>query len=123
LRIIEPESPSWRPTVRTISGLTGAGLPELWNEIERHRTVLSASGELAAKRSRQQVAWMWSMLDARLLSGFRDSPNVRALLPELEKAVAAGAVGPSVAVAQLLAAFGNSPHRQDPRRYSRQESL
>ena len=107
LRIIEPESPSWRPTVWTISGLTGAGLPELWAEIERHRAILGASGELAAKRRRQQVAWMWSMLDARLLSAFRDHPKIRALLPELKEAVAGGTVNPTAAVEQLLDVFNN----------------
>ena len=77
LRIIEPESPSWHPTVQTISGLTGVGLPELWAEMERHRMVLESTGELAERRRRQQVAWLWSMLDARLMQSSRRTTGPR----------------------------------------------
>ena len=107
LRIIEPESPSWRPSVWAVSALTGAGLPELWQEIERHRAILEATGELAGKRRRQQVAWMWSMLDARLLGALRSHPAVRGILPDLELRVAAGSLNATVAVDQVLAAFGH----------------
>ena len=106
LRIIEPESPVWRPSVWTVSALTGAGLAELWQEIERHRSSLAAAGELAAKRRRQQVAWMWSMLEGRLMDALRGHPSVRALLPGLEQAVAAGTVTATLATEQVLAAFG-----------------
>ena len=115
LRIIQPESPTWHPTVCTISGLTGAGLPELWAEMERHHTLLTATGELAAKRSRQQVAWMWSMLDARLLDTLRSNPRVRAILPDLERAVQANELPASLAVEQIMTAFGQAypaPTRQ-----------
>ena len=105
LRIIEPESPAWRPTVSMVSALTGDGLPELWQEIERHRAALEAAGELAEKRRRQQVAWMWSMLDASLLAAFRNHPEVRTLLPPLERAVAAGETTAVAAASRLLAVF------------------
>ena len=106
LRIIEPENPAWQPSVWTMSALTGAGLPELWQEIERHRAALAAAGELAAKRRRQQVAWMWSMIEARLMAALRAHPAVRAQLPELEQAVAAGTVTATLAMERVLAAFG-----------------
>ena len=106
LRIIEPESPSWHPTVQTISGLTGVGLPELWAEMERHRMVLESTGELAERRRRQQVAWLWSMLDARLLATLRTNPRVRAVLPGLERAVRMGELPATVAVEQIMTAFG-----------------
>ncbi len=105
LRIIEPESAAWRPTVQTVSALTGAGLAELWLEIQRHRTALEGAGEFAAKRRRQQVAWMWSMLEVRLMSALRAHPAVRALLPDLEQAVASGAVTATLAVERILSAF------------------
>ena len=108
LRIIEPESPTWRPPVCAVSALTGTGLAELWQQIERHRAALGATGELAAKRQRQQVAWMWSILDARLSATLRRHPVVRALLPELERAVAEAHLTPTLAVDRILAAFDRS---------------
>jgi LAO/AO transport system kinase len=106
LRIIEPESLGWRPPVLAVSALTGAGLPELWAAVDRHRERLEVSGELAAKRRRQQVAWMWSMLEDRLLRALKEQPRVQALLPELERAVADGRLTPALAVEQILDAFG-----------------
>ena len=106
LRIIEPEGTPWRPSVSAVSGLTGAGLAELWAEIERHREVLDSTGELAAKRRRQQVAWMWSMLEAHLLAALRAHAAVRALLPGLERDVSDGRLTPPLAVERILAAFG-----------------
>lgn len=106
LRILEPESPSWRPPVLRISALTGEGLEQLRREIARHRERLTATGELAAKRRRQQVQWLWSMLDDRLLQAFRSHPGVKGLLPELERAVAEGRLTPTLAAERALAAFG-----------------
>ncbi|HEX6015214.1 MAG TPA: methylmalonyl Co-A mutase-associated GTPase MeaB [Geminicoccaceae bacterium] len=106
LRIIESESPSWRPPVLAVSALTGAGLAGLWAEVGRHRERLEASGELAAKRRGQQVAWMWSMLEDRLLRALREQPRLRALLPELERAVAEGRLTPALAAERVLETFG-----------------
>lgn len=106
LRIIERESASWRPPVLMVSALTGDGLEELWRQIGRHRERLTASGELAAKRRRQQVQWMWTMLDDRLMQALKLHPGVQTLLPELEQAVAEGRLTPTLAVERVLAAFG-----------------
>lgn len=111
LHILEPASPSWQPIVLTMSALAGEGLPEVWAELRRHRARLSEAGELSAKRRAQQVRWMWSMLEDRLLASFRAHPAVRALLPSLEPAVAEGRTTPSLAVAELLQAFGQQPRR------------
>ena len=61
---------------------------------------------MAAKRRRQQVAWLWSMLDARLLATLRTNPRVRAVLPGLERAVRMGELPATVAVEQIMTAFG-----------------
>jgi LAO/AO transport system kinase len=106
LRIIEPESPSWRPPVVMVSAFTGQGLAELWQEIGRHRLKLTDTGELQAKRRRQQVQWMWSMLEARLFAALRRHPEVRRLLPAMEEAVAAGQLTPTLAVERILGTFG-----------------
>ena len=90
----------------TISALEGLGLDELWATIRRHRQALEAAGELAAKRRAQQVRWMWSTVEQRLLGAFRASPEVRALLAELGPAVADGRVPAGAAADRLLTAFG-----------------
>ena len=105
LHLTAPASPLWSPPVLTCAGLTGAGVNELWEKVEEHRSILSEAGELEGRREQQNVRWMWSMLDDRLNDGLRSHPSVRTLLPELESEVRAGTTTPVSAVDQLLEAF------------------
>jgi LAO/AO transport system kinase len=103
LRILAPASPDWTPPVMLVSGLGNQGLVEMWGEIERHRAVLSASGELVRKRARQQIKWMWALLEERLMLQVLDNDAVRAELAEIEREVGQGALAPEAAVKQILA--------------------
>jgi len=97
--------PSWRPRVTTVSALEGAGLDDLWAAVRDHRERLEASGELAAKRRRQLVRWMWSQVHDRLLTELKGHPAVAADLAEVERAVEAGRLTPGLAADRLLEAF------------------
>ena len=77
LHLTAPASPLWSPPVLTCAGLTGAGVNELWEKVEEHRSILSEAGELEGRREQQNVRWMWSMLDDRLNDGLRSHPSVR----------------------------------------------
>ena len=102
LHILTPASRNWSPPVVTCAGLTGAGLDELWQQIAEHRCIFTATGELAAKRHRQQVRWMWAMLEDRLLSDLRSHPAVRSALPQIEAKVAGETLTPASAAEQVL---------------------
>ena len=104
LRILTPASPNWTPPVVLVSGLANQGLSEMWAEIERHRAVFSASGELARKRARQQVKRMWALIEERLMRQVTDNDAVKARLPQIEREVADGALTPEAAMEQILAA-------------------
>ncbi|MFT3698849.1 MAG: methylmalonyl Co-A mutase-associated GTPase MeaB [Kofleriaceae bacterium] len=106
LRYLPKRRESWPPRALGISGLTGAGLDELWAAIEEHHARLSSNGELAAMRSDQQRIWMWSLIRERLEGAFRSSPAIAAMLPALEAKVAAGEVTSTAAADELLALFG-----------------
>ena len=105
IHLMTPASPNWTPPVLTCSALTNDGLPEIWAQIEAHRERLAATGERAARRQRQQIGWMWSLIGDRLLDQFRDSPKVAARLVQVEASVLAGELPPAVAADQLLATF------------------
>ncbi len=106
LHIMKPVSPNWNPPVAVCSAMTGDGLEDVWSQIRQHREIMDQSGELAEKRRRQQVRWMWSMLEDRLFRALTDHPDVRAALPATEDGVAQGSLAPTKAVGQLLEAFG-----------------
>jgi LAO/AO transport system kinase len=98
--------PHWSPPVVTYSALTREGIPELWAKVLEHRTRMGAAGELAVRRSEQQVKWMWTMLEERIATRLRSDPALRARLPRLEAAVAEGAMSASMAVEELAAVLG-----------------
>ena len=105
LRIVTPADAIWRPPVLTVSARTGDGLDALWEAILGHRKTLEAQGLFAEKRRAQQVKWMWALVEAGLLERFRSDPRVAALLPVVEREVAAGARSPAAAADVLLEAF------------------
>jgi len=105
IHLMTPASPNWTPPVMTRSALTNEGLPKIWDTIVEHRERLTATGERAARRQRQQIGWMWSLIGDGLLDEFRESATMATMLPDIEAAVLAGELPPAVAADRLLAAF------------------
>lgn len=101
LHILNPRSAHWSPPVVTYSALTGDGIPELWEHVERRQKRLAQTGGIAERRREQQVKWMWSMLEERVSARVRSDPQLKARLPALEKAVAKGELSPSLAVEEI----------------------
>jgi LAO/AO transport system kinase len=106
LHILTPRSATWSPPIAVYSALTGDGIAKLWETVLAHHDRMTGSGELEARRREQQVKWMHSMLQDRLLARLKSDPVLRAKLPRLEAAVAEGRMTPAVAVDQLAAALG-----------------
>ena len=85
----------------TYSALTGTGISELWQNVLDHRSAMNASGEFAARRREQQVKWMWSMLEQRMLARLRADASVRGKVKKLEVEVAEGRTSPALAAEQI----------------------
>lgn len=111
LSIMTPRDALWRPPVLTCSGLAGEGLEELWQNIVQHRETLEARGAFQARRDRQRLEWMWSMVKDRLLAKLDSSEALAGLRGPTEAAVEQGRLSPSEAADRLLAAFetGSAP--------------
>jgi len=109
LRLTRPASPVWNPPVLTCSAIVNEGLVEIWEQIQIHRARMEASGELAAKRSGQQLRWMWSMVEERLLAGLHADPGVRAAIGAVEPEVREGRLPAPLAAERILAAYRPAP--------------
>ncbi|MDE2602783.1 MAG: methylmalonyl Co-A mutase-associated GTPase MeaB [Bradyrhizobium sp.] len=101
LRILGPRSEHWHPPVVTFSALTGAGVEKLWQKILDHRDAMTASGDFTSRRQQQQVKWMWSMLEQRLMARLRADPAIRNRVKKTEVEVADGRITPAVAAEQI----------------------
>jgi LAO/AO transport system kinase len=73
----------------------------LWQKVLDHRTAMNASGEFAARRREQQVKWMWSMLEQRMMARLRADPAIRARVKKIEAEVADGRTTPALAAEQI----------------------
>src|ERR1700744_2678343 len=102
LHILSPRSEHWHPPVETYSALTGDGIAKLWQKILDHRTAMNASGDFAGRRREQQVKWMWSMLEQRMLARLRADASTRAKVKKIESEVADGRLTPAVAAEQMM---------------------
>src|SRR5438105_11171525 len=101
LHILTPRSQHSHPPVVTYSALTGTGISELWQKVLDHRTAMNASSEFAARRREQQVKWMWSMLEGRMMARLRADAAIRAKVKKTEAEVADGRMTPSVAAEHI----------------------
>ncbi|MBW4716166.1 methylmalonyl Co-A mutase-associated GTPase MeaB [Saccharothrix obliqua] len=105
LRLLRVPDAVWHPPVLTCSGLTGAGLDDVWRQVRRHREALLPGGGVAERRRRQQVEWTWAMVRDRLLGELHADPAVRAVAPEVERLVRDGELTATLAAERILEAF------------------
>jgi LAO/AO transport system kinase len=106
LAILTPVSPNWSPPVLTISAGENRGLDALWEKIVEHKERMTASGEFAARRGAQAVAWMHDLLQERLLAALQADASIARRMAELEGEVRAGARTPALAVGELVDMMG-----------------
>jgi len=106
LHILAPRSPTWTPPVITVSGLANEGLDHLWEQVRVYRDRMQASGEWQERRSRQQVAWMWDMLQQRMMEALRSNARTADRLKSLETEVREGRTAVSLAVDELAGLMG-----------------
>jgi LAO/AO transport system kinase len=102
LHMLRPASPNWSPPVIGVSALKKQGIAEFWAEIERYREITTHYGEFEAKRKKQAVDWMWSLIETGLHNLFKSHPQVQVALPQLTQQVATGQTTPNTAAIRLL---------------------
>ena len=105
LHILASPSSLWHTPVVTISGLTGAGLDTVWGKIEDHKARHQAKGLVAEKRRKQDVKWMWAMVNDRMIEKLRHDPGLKTRTPVLEAAVASGAMTATAAADEIAKAL------------------
>jgi len=93
------------PRVLAMSALKNDGFDTFWSAVEAFHAQRHASGEFAARRKQQALAWMWDIIQARLQAEFRHHAAVRSALPQTIQDVTAARIAPSVAARTLLNLF------------------
>jgi LAO/AO transport system kinase len=102
LNLLTPSSKIWSPPVLTCSAVTLDGIDKIWQTILDHRKKLESSGELADKRRKQALDWLWALVEEGLRERFYRNPDVKKILAEIVAAVEKGETAPTAAAQQLL---------------------
>ncbi len=105
LHLLGAGTPDWQVPVATCSALTGKGIGEAWQLVEKFHAVREPTGAIAARRAAQAREWMWSEIREGLIATLKSNRAVATRLPELEVEVAAGRITPTAAARRLLEAF------------------
>jgi LAO/AO transport system kinase len=58
------------------------------------------------QRREQQVKWMWALVEERLHGRLAADPRLKVRVPELEAAVAGGALSPTLAADEIVETLG-----------------
>jgi GTPase len=101
LRLMRPASGSWVPLARTCSALTGAGIPELWSEIERFARDVGPAA-IARRRAEQAVRHLSAEIEDELKARLA-AAGLAERLAQFERDVANGRLTPRAAARALVA--------------------
>ena len=104
LHFVNRGTKGWVAPVLTCSGLTGAGVPEVWQKVLEHRAWLGDEG-LARKRAEQQLDFTWALVRDELEHRLRRSPGVAAVRDEVRAEVLAGDLQATAAADRIIAAY------------------
>lgn len=108
LHYLQSATPDWKTEVALCSGLTGEGVPEVWNLIERFYDKFELSGVIAKRRQQQSLEWLSSLVRDELLRRFYHDPKVKTQLAGLQQAILRGEMTAVSAAKQLLARYGGA---------------
>ena len=102
LHFLAPSSPNWTPPVLTCSALGMIDIDVIWENVLKHHTIFTNTGELKANRKKQAVDWMWSLVKEGLNDRFYQNPEVKKILPETIREVEDGTIASTIAASRLL---------------------
>jgi len=94
----------------TCSSLEGRGIPQIWTRIADHIAERERTGELAKRRSDQNTAWMWSLLEQQVRQMLREKAALDRVARNAAAQVRAGLLLPVVGAERILdALFAGTP--------------
>lgn len=105
LHFLKPTKENWTTEAYCCSALTGEGIDEIWQVIQRFKAQREASGAFQRKRQEQTLSWMHDMILEQVRSLFLNHPRIVQEMPKLERKVLQAEIPVAKAVETLLAIF------------------
>jgi len=109
LHYLQPATSEWPTEVVLCAGLTGEGIPEIWERVEKFYAALTPKGIIARRRQEQSLAWLNDLILDELKRRFYRDARVKARLPGVQQALLRGEITAVRAAETLLAAPQENP--------------
>jgi LAO/AO transport system kinase len=106
--ITNPSSPKGSPVVVTCSALQGDGVDAVWKAVEQLYQQHKKEGTLTAIRGKQNLRWMWSLVEQQIQHVISKNTKIREIRNDLECDVVNGVIPPKAAARQIIEAIGLS---------------
>ncbi|QJW48295.1 methylmalonyl Co-A mutase-associated GTPase MeaB [bacterium BFN5] len=105
LHYLRPATEGWTTHAYTCSAMTGEGIRDIWDVVEQFKNKTQESGLFTARRRKQTLSWVYSMLEEHLRSMFFQNAAVEACKNTIEHQVVEGEISATMAVQELIRAF------------------
>lgn len=105
LHFLSSATPDWQPFCRTCSALTGDGVEEAWDLLEKYRQTLTANGYWHKRRAQQNVEWFKSLIEREVVRRFFATEGVENAVAHYMKLVETESISPAKAVSDILGAY------------------
>ncbi len=105
LHYLRPATEGWMTKSHTCSAVTGAGVPEIWQVVEKFREITMSSGVFERRRRTQMLSWVRAMVQEYLQAKFFNHPEVMKKMSGIEQEVVNGQLSATLAVKELIETF------------------
>jgi GTPase len=95
----------WTPRVMSCSALTNQNIDAVWGMIIDYYFQAEKEQAFMHKRAQQNSDWMHQLVNEMLLLKLNQNPEIKALLPELERGVEAHTITPYTAARKIISKF------------------
>ncbi len=105
MSLLTPETSNWASPVMTCSGLTGQGIPAIWEQVKLHQQLTLETGDWEKRRTNQQIKWMWALVEDRLIHSLKEEPELTTAISATEIEVQSGSLSPFAAAERIIDLF------------------
>jgi LAO/AO transport system kinase len=101
IHLLQGREDNWSAKVQTCSALTGAGLPEIWSQVQRFAEQMEANGWWTKRRELQTAYWLDRLLREAVWQQFLSSPAMQEKATDIRQQVLSGQISVSEGVRLL----------------------
>ncbi|TWU38958.1 putative GTPase [Novipirellula aureliae] len=93
------------PTILTCSALDDSGIDSVWEAIEKKCERRRETGEFSERRQKQNLRWLWALVDEQLREAIKKHPVVRQIYSDIEQQVLDGQMPAAAGANKIFAAL------------------